>query len=81
MKQIAVAAAVINQTPLDWDGNQARLVETLRAARAAGVSVLCLPEMCISGYGCEDAFMGAGVPAEAQRILFELLPETRGMVV
>jgi NAD+ synthase (glutamine-hydrolysing) len=81
MKQIAVAAAVVNQTPLDWDGNQARLVATLRAARAAGVSVLCLPEMCISGYGCEDAFMGAGVPAEAQRVLFELLPETAGVVV
>ena len=25
-------------------------------ARAAGVSVLCLPELCITGYGCEDAF-------------------------
>jgi NAD+ synthase (glutamine-hydrolysing) len=81
MKPISVAAAVINQTPLDWDGNQARLVATIRAARAAGVSVLCLPEMCISGYGCEDAFLGAGVLAEAQRVLFELLPETRGMVV
>jgi NAD+ synthase (glutamine-hydrolysing) len=81
MKQLTVAAAVVNQTPLDWDGNQARLVATIRAARAAGVSVLCLPEMCISGYGCEDAFMGAGVPAEAQRVLFELLPETLGMVV
>jgi NAD+ synthase (glutamine-hydrolysing) len=64
MKQIVVAAAVVNQTPLDWDGNQARLVAAIRGARAAGVSVLCLPEMCISGYGCEDAFMGAGVPAE-----------------
>jgi NAD+ synthase (glutamine-hydrolysing) len=81
MKQVTVAAAVVNQTPLDWDGNQGRLVATIRAARAAGVSVLCLPEMCISGYGCEDAFMGAGVPAEAQRVLFELLPETLGMVV
>ena len=81
MKQITVAAAVINQTPLDWDGNQARLVAAIRAARTAGVSVLCLPEMCISGYGCEDAFMGASVPAEAQRALFELLPETVGMVV
>jgi NAD+ synthase (glutamine-hydrolysing) len=81
MKQINVAAAVVNQTPLDWDGNQARLVAAIRAAREAGVSVLCLPEMCISGYGCEDAFMGAGVPAEAQRVLFELLPETVGMVV
>jgi len=81
MKQIAVAAAVVNQTPLDWDGNQARLDATIRAARAAGVSVLCLPEMCISGYGCEDAFMGAGVPAGAQRVLFDLLPETADMVV
>jgi NAD+ synthase (glutamine-hydrolysing) len=81
MKQLTVAAAVVNQTPLEWDGNQARLVATIRAARAAGVGVLCLPEMCISGYGCEDAFMGAGVPAEAQRVLFELLPETLGMVV
>jgi len=81
MKQLTVAAAVVNQTPLDWDGNQARLVATIRAARTAGVSVLCLPEMCISGYGCEDAFMGAGAPAEARRVLFELLPETLGMVV
>jgi NAD+ synthase (glutamine-hydrolysing) len=81
MKQVTVAAAVVNQTPLDWDGNQARLVAAIRAARVAGVSVLCLPEMCISGYGCEDAFLGAGVPAEAQRVLFELLPETTGMVV
>ena len=81
MKPIAVAAAVVNQTPLDWDGNQARLVAAIRAGRAAGASVLCLPEMCISGYGCEDAFMSAGVLAESQRVLFELLPETRGMVV
>jgi NAD+ synthase (glutamine-hydrolysing) len=81
VKPIAVAAAVVNQTPLDWDGNQARLVAAIRAARAAGASVLCLPEMCISGYGCEDAFLGAGLIAETERVLFELLPETRGMVV
>jgi NAD+ synthase (glutamine-hydrolysing) len=81
VKPIKVAAAIVNQTPLDWDGNQARLVAAIRGARAAGVSVLCLPEMCISGYGCEDAFMGSGVAAEAQRVLFELLPETVGMVV
>lgn len=81
MKPILVAAAVVNQTPLDWDGNKDRLVAVLRAAKAAGVSVLCLPEMCISGYGCEDAFMGIGTQAQAHRVLFELLTETRGMVV
>jgi NAD+ synthase (glutamine-hydrolysing) len=81
MKKITVAAAVVNQTPLDWDGNQARLTAVLRAARDQGVSLLCLPELCISGYGCEDAFMGTGVQVEAHRVLQELLPETRGLVV
>ena len=33
------------------------IVATIQAARETGVTVLCLPEhMCISGYGCEDAF-------------------------
>ena len=74
MRRITVAAAVVNQTPLDWDGNQARLTAVLRAARDQGVSLLCLPELCISGYGCEDAFMGMGVQVEAHRVLQELLP-------
>src|SRR5262249_42159170 len=81
MKKIVVGAAVLNQTPLDWDGNQARLVAAIRGAKAAGVAVLCLPEMCISGYGCEGAVLGIGVQSEAHRVLLELLPETTGMVV
>jgi NAD+ synthase (glutamine-hydrolysing) len=81
MKKVVVGAAVVNQTPLDWDGNQARLVAAIRAARAAGIAVLCLPEMCISGYGCEDAFLGIGVQRESHRVLLELLPETKGMIV
>mgnify|MGYP001614485170 CR=1 FL=1 len=61
MRYLKVAGAALNQTPLDWPGNRARIVEALRAARAEGVQVLCLPELCISGYGCEDAFHGESV--------------------
>lgn len=80
MNRIALAAAVLNQTPLDWDGNQARIVAALRAARGAGAGLVCLPELCITGYGCEDAFHGPDVAAQAERVLLELLPETRGLV-
>lgn len=81
MKLVKAGAAVLNQTPLDWEGNQARIVAAIQEARAQGVSILCLPELCITGYGCEDAFHAPGVQETALRVLFELLPETDDMVV
>ncbi|HJZ89119.1 MAG TPA: NAD(+) synthase [Polyangia bacterium] len=81
MKLIKVAAAVLNQTPLDWAGNQARIRAAIEDARAQGVTLLCLPELCITGYGCEDAFLARGVQETAWRLLGELVPATRGMIV
>lgn len=81
MKLIKLAAAVLNQTPLDWRGNAANILGAIAEARAAGAAVLCLPELCITGYGCEDAFHGHGVHEMAIRILLDCLPATRGMVV
>jgi len=81
MTRIRVAAAVLNQTPLDWEGNRRRIEQAIDQARAAGAGILCLPELCISGYGCEDAFHGLGLQQTALEVLFELVPKTRGMVV
>ena len=81
MKLIKVAAAVLNQTPLDWAGNQARIRGALAQAREQGASVVCLPELCLTGYGCEDAFHAPGVARKAWQILHELAPETRGLIV
>jgi NAD+ synthase (glutamine-hydrolysing) len=81
MHLIRVGGAAVNQTPLDWDGNRDRIGAAIAAARAAGVSILCLPELCISGYGCEDAFLSPGVQRMAWRVLGEILPQTAGMAV
>ena len=81
MKLIRVAAAVLNQLPLDWAGNESRIREAIEEARTQGASILCLPELCITGYGCEDAFHSAGIQGTALTILEKLIPETRGMVV
>ena len=81
MTRIRVAAAVLNQTPLDWSGNQARILEAIERARAARAQVLCLPELCLTGYGCEDAFHGPGLLATALDVLREIVPSTGGMIV
>jgi NAD+ synthase (glutamine-hydrolysing) len=81
MKLIRVAAAAVNQTPLDWDGNERNILGALAEARRQGVSIVCLPELCISGYGCEDAFHGPDVPRMAWQVLKEILPATQGMIV
>ncbi len=81
MKLVKVSAAVLNQTPLDWDGNRDRILAAIAAAQADRVSVLCLPELCISGYGCEDAFQSPAVQQMAAAVLAEIVPQTRGIIV
>ena len=48
MKLLRVAAAALNQTPLDWQGNSQRILQAMEQAREEGVNLLCLPELCIS---------------------------------
>jgi len=81
MYLIRVGGTAVNQTPLDWDGNRDRIVAAISAARERGVAILCLPELCISGYGCEDAFQSSGVQRMAWRVLEEIEPHTAGIVV
>ncbi|MFO7178832.1 MAG: NAD(+) synthase [Pseudomonadota bacterium] len=81
MKLVKVAAATLNQTPLDWPSNARNIVEAIRAARERGVGILCLPELCITGYGCEDAFLSPNTERRALEVLEEILPETAGIVV
>lgn len=81
MELLRVAGATLNQTPLDFDGNAARIVTILREARAAGVELLCLPELCLTGYGCEDAFFSLSTAKRAEAALIKILPETKGLSV
>ncbi|MBI5201326.1 MAG: NAD+ synthetase, partial [Elusimicrobia bacterium] len=81
MKLIRAAASALNQTPMDWDGNLARMLSAIEKAKAQGVSVLCLPELCVTGYGCEDAFHAEFVHETAWSYLEKIVPATQGIVV
>ncbi len=81
MNRIVTGAACLNQTPLDWEGNLRRAVAAVDEAREKGVGFLCLPELTMTGYGCEDMFLAPEVGAQAMRSLLELAPKCRGLVV
>ena len=81
MQLLKVGAAVLNQTPLAWEGNLARIAASIDAARRAEVSLLCLPELCITGYGCEDAFLSPSVRRIAWEMLQRVAPLSRGMIL
>lgn len=76
-----VASATLNQTPLDWEGNRLRIEAVINEARDCGVTILCLPELCVTGYGCEDTFFSASVVERAQSIAQKLAVLSTGMLV
>ncbi|NRB74151.1 MAG: NAD+ synthetase, partial [Verrucomicrobiales bacterium] len=81
MNYVKLAAVSLNQTPLDWSGNSSRLREAIAECRNAGAELICLPELAITGYGCEDQFLAPSTCDQALNRLARLLPETRDLVV
>ena len=78
---LRLAAIALNQTPLDWKGNLIRVLAAIRAAREEAASLICLPELCLTGYGCEDGFLAPDTHARAWEMLERIVPETQGIAV
>lgn len=81
MKLIRLATSTVNQTPLDWSGNLDRLLRCITQAKEESASLLCLPELSITGYGCEDQFLATATVEQALVSLEKLIPETSGITV
>jgi len=80
MKVLRLAAAAINTTPKDWAGNGEKIIAVLAEAKRQQVDFVCLPELCISGYGCEDEFHAPYVSETSLRILEEkIVPAVQGL--
>lgn len=81
MKQnVVFSAGSLNQLPLDWEGNRQRILAAISQASAEGSSLLCLPELCISGYGCEDQFLAPFTAAKSWESLELIASEVSEMV-
>ncbi|WP_266364281.1 NAD(+) synthase [Tellurirhabdus rosea] len=81
MKLIKIAAGVLNTIPLAWEHNRRIIIDAIEDARRQQVSLLCLPELCITGYGCEDMFYSHELTEQAKQSLLEIVPHTGDIVV
>lgn len=77
MNHVVVAAAAVNTTPLAWKQNLSAILGAVEDAAQMGVEILCLPELCLTGYGCEDAFPSAALLRKAQKQLDALIEGMR----
>ena len=76
-----IAGAALNQTPIDWENNLRNIRTAIEQAKAAGVGLLCLPELCLTGYGCEDLFLSDWMPGAALAHLQRVREWTHGICV
>ncbi|MCX2742411.1 NAD(+) synthase [Mangrovivirga sp. M17] len=72
MKKMRLAGAALNQTPLEWKSNLANIKEAILQAKNSDADILCLPELCITGYGCEDLFLSDWLPEKAFKKLEDI---------
>ena len=53
---IKIATSNTNQTPLAWNKNFHNISKSIEEAKREKVEILCFPELCITGYSCQDLF-------------------------
>lgn len=71
MKKLNVAAVSINTTPLDMTGNCQKIQFALNSLHV-GTNMVVFPELCVTGYGCEDAFFTEDLAEQAMDALLTL---------
>lgn len=68
-----VAACSLNQWALDFEGNLARIKQSILLAKQQGARVRVGPELEVCGYGCADHFLEADTFQHSWAAIAELL--------
>jgi NAD+ synthase (glutamine-hydrolysing) len=78
-KLLRLALAQTNSVVGDLDGNAARAVEWIAAARGQGADLVLLPELAVTGYPPEDLLLRPGFVRAAERTVEELARHVDGI--
>ncbi|KAI8844781.1 hypothetical protein BC829DRAFT_481600 [Chytridium lagenaria] len=82
MNLLTVSTCSLNQWALDFTGNKARTLESIRRAKQSGAIYRLGPELEISGYGCNDHFLEGDTYLHSWEVLADLLEseDTMGII-
>ena len=78
---VTVAAAIPAVRVADVDFNLHSIEREIARAEGRGVEVVCFPELCITGYSCQDLFREQLLLDKADEALMRLLDFTRKLDV
>jgi len=81
MRVINIGGAALNQTPLDWENNLKNIKDVILDAKNKDISLLCLPELCICGYGCEDLFFNNAFIERCKAYLLEIVVDCTDITI
>ncbi|MDA1257326.1 MAG: NAD+ synthase, partial [Chloroflexi bacterium] len=79
MRTLRIALAQINTAVGDIEGNARRIVEAIKAARAAGAQIVAFPELAITGYPPEDLVLHRRFVADNRHALEMVAAEAKGI--
>uniref|UniRef100_A0A1I8NS65 Glutamine-dependent NAD(+) synthetase n=1 Tax=Stomoxys calcitrans TaxID=35570 RepID=A0A1I8NS65_STOCA len=72
-RKITVAVSTLNQWALDFEGNLARILQSIMEAKDMGASYRTGPELEVSGYSCEDHFREPDTYLHSWEVLLEIM--------
>ena len=78
---VRVAAAVPSVKVADVKYNVEKIKNTISEAEQKGVEVVVFPELCITGYTCQDLFCQDLLLQQAEEAVMELIEFTKGKKV
>ncbi|CED83047.1 glutamine-dependent nad synthetase with gat domain-containing protein [Phaffia rhodozyma] len=73
MAPLLTLATSLNQWALDFEGNKARILESIRIAKQRGAKLRVGPELEISGYGCLDHFLEGDTMMHSWEVLADII--------
>jgi NAD+ synthase (glutamine-hydrolysing) len=76
---IKVAAVTPQVTVADVKENTKEILKVIREAAAQKAKIIVLPELCITGYTCQDLFLQEILLREAKDALLEISNQTKGI--
>jgi len=80
-RKLKIGGATVNQTPIDWANNTHNILQAIRGAQQQHIDLLCFPELCLTGYGCEDLFLADWLCENAWIEIEKIIPETDNIMV
>lgn len=74
---VTIATASLRQLPFDFSGNSQRILEAIERGYQTGANILLMPELALTGYGCEDNFTFQEFHEATADALAKVLAETQ----